>query len=197
MPTIPSVSASVGVPAPYLCPRAALLCPPRLLQIAHIVLRSTIGFLFTIASSVVSLEMVAVSFAMDARSLAMAVARFSNASTISCWMYPFVWVCGYVVRSSIGGTCLILKQYPPCPVGCNKKHFHMGKGFVTRHQLVPLLTIRRKNARVEKDFVGVVNNLLGGVGRGSGAGVCDCVVNLMPDDSLERTSKIGRASCSL
>ena len=61
----------------------------------------------------------------------------------------------------------------------------MGERFFVRRLLVPLLTICRENIRVENELICVVNDLLGAVGRGSGAGVHDYVINL-PLDNLYR-----------
>ena len=63
-------------------------------------------------------------------------------------------------------------------MGCSKKK--MGEGFVARCPLVPVSTIRRKNASVEDELVGIVDDLLGVVGRGSGVDVRDCVINMPP-----------------
>ena len=58
----------------------------------------------------------------------------------------------------------------------------MGGRFVDCCLLVPLPTISRKNSRVENELVCIVDHLLGGVGRGAGVGVRDCVINLPSDD---------------
>ena len=58
----------------------------------------------------------------------------------------------------------------------------MGDSFVARRPLVPLPTICRENTSVENELICIVNYLLGGVGRGSGVGVREFVINLLPDN---------------
>ena len=58
----------------------------------------------------------------------------------------------------------------------------MWERFFDRHPLVPLPTINCKHARVENDLVRIFKNLLGGVGRGAGVSVHNCVIDLMPDN---------------
>ena len=60
----------------------------------------------------------------------------------------------------------------------------MGERFSVRRLIVPLLTISRKNTRVENELICVVNDLLGGLGRGASVGVCNCVIDL-PSDNLD------------
>ena len=62
-----------------------------------------------------------------------------------------------------------------------QKHFQMGEIFVTHRPLAPLSTIYLKNASVEYELVDIFNKLLGVVGRGSGVGIRNCVVDLPPD----------------
>ena len=50
--------------------------------------RATTSFAFTVTRSVVRFAAVAVSYMMAARSLAVAVAKFAIALTISWWRYP-------------------------------------------------------------------------------------------------------------
>ena len=73
---------------------------------------------------------------------------------------PTFQVCGGVVRSSVGGAHLFLKQEAPLPVGYSKKHFEMGQGFVAPGLLVPLPTIHRENDCVENKLLGVVCDLI-------------------------------------
>ena len=80
--------ALAPVPDPDLHLRVVLLRPPRLPRLARFAWRETKSFFFTIARSVVSLVTMAVSCTMAARSLAVVVARFVIASTVSCWRYP-------------------------------------------------------------------------------------------------------------
>ena len=84
---------------------------------------------------------------------------------------PVFRVCGCVVHSSIGVSCIVLKREALLPMGCGKKHLQMGEGFVARRPLFPLLIIHRKNTNVENDMLGVVDDLLGGVGHGAGVSV--------------------------
>ena len=58
----------------------------------------------------------------------------------------------------------------------------MGERFVDRRLLVPLPTVNHENSRVENEVVCIVCHLLGGVGSGYGVGICDCVIDLTPDD---------------
>ena len=82
--TPPGVSDSAGDPATVLGadmaaaprPRVALSRPPQQ------------SFLFTVARSIVNLVIVDISCAMATRSLAVSVAKFMTASTMSWWKYP-------------------------------------------------------------------------------------------------------------
>ena len=65
---------------PSPCLRAALSRSPQLPRIARFACRVITIFSFTVASSVVSLVTVAVSYVVAARSLAMAVAKFTMVS---------------------------------------------------------------------------------------------------------------------
>ena len=88
--TPPASYASVGTPdqvlaaaldpAPHL--REALSHPPWLPRLARFDRRATARFSFTITSSVVSLATVAVSCAMDMRSLSLAIAKFAMVFTL-------------------------------------------------------------------------------------------------------------------
>ena len=93
-----------------------------------------------------------------------------------------VRVCGGVVYVAVGGTRLVFNQEAPLPVGGGEKHFYMGERFVDRRPLVPLSTISRKNACVENDLVCIVDHFLGGVRRGAGVGIRDCVIDIPPDN---------------
>ena len=67
-------------------------------------------------------------------------------------------------------------------MGSGEKHFEMGEHFVSLRPLVPLPTISSENAFVEHKLVGVVHDLLGKVGCGAGVGVCDGIIDQMPDN---------------
>ena len=67
-------------------------------------------------------------------------------------------------------------------MGGGGKHIEMGERFFSRRPLVPLPTIIRENACVEHKLVGVVHDLLGQVGCGSCAGVCNGVIDMTPRD---------------
>ena len=58
----------------------------------------------------------------------------------------------------------------------------MGEYFVSRRPLVPLPRISRKNACVEYELIRIVHILIGRVGRGIGVGVCNCIIDMTPDD---------------
>ena len=81
----PAVPVNAGSPdlGPDLRQQAALLRPLRIPWIACLVWRETTSFSFTVASSVVSLEMVDMSFAMAAHSLDVAAVRFVITCTVS------------------------------------------------------------------------------------------------------------------
>ena len=70
------------------CPQVVLSRPPQLTWMVRFDLRETARFLFNVAISLVSLATVALSCAMAARSLAVAVTRFLMTSTLYCWRYP-------------------------------------------------------------------------------------------------------------
>ena len=74
-----------------------------------------------------------------------------------------------------------------------QKHFQMGEIFVTHRPLAPLSTIYLKNASVEYELVDIFNNLLGVVGRGSGVGIRDLVVNLLQGDLDGDSGQVGLA----
>ena len=84
------------------------------------------------------------------------------------------------MRGDVGGTRIVLNQEAPLPVGGEKKHFEMGERFVSRRPLVPLTTIIIENSSVEHKLVGIVHDLLGQ--EICGAGVCDGVIDLTPDN---------------
>ena len=86
------------------------------------------------------------------------------------------------MSGAIGGTRLVFNQEAPLPVGGGEKHFDMGERFVSIRSLVPLPTISSENTCVEHKLVGVVHYLLWRVGCGAGVGVCDSVIDLMPDN---------------
>ena len=48
--------------------------------------------------------------------------------------------------------------------------------------LVPIPKICRENTCVENELIFIVNNFLGGIGRGAGFSVRDCVIYLPLDD---------------
>ena len=73
---------------------------------------------------------------------------------------------------AVGGPRLFLNREAPLPV----------ERFPDHCPLVPLPTISRKNVCVENELICIVNHLLGGVDRGAGIGVCDCVIDLPPDN---------------
>ena len=79
--------AQSQAPVQDQCPQAALLRLPQLPRITCFACRAMTSFLFTTASSIVSLVMVAVSCTMSVRSLAEAVAKFAMASTCN----PGLW----------------------------------------------------------------------------------------------------------
>ena len=79
---------------------------------------------------------------------------------------------------AVGGTRLVLNLEAPLPVGGREKHLEMGERFVIRRPLVPFPTICRKNARVEDELVGVVHDLLVGIGSGAGVDIRDRIINL-------------------
>ena len=54
--------------------------------------------------------------------------------------------------------------------------------FVVCSPLVTLPKISCKHARVEDELVCIVDNLLGGVGRGSIVSERDCVIDMTPDN---------------
>ena len=90
-PVLDAASASAPdpvpapAPAPSPCLQVVLLRPHQLPRLARFDWRAMKIFLFTVARSVMSLMTVAVSCVMAARSLAVAIARFAMASTVSCW----------------------------------------------------------------------------------------------------------------
>ena len=86
------------------------------------------------------------------------------------------------MRVAVGGTRLILNQEAPLPVDGGEKHFEMGERFVSCLMIVPLQKISSENASVEHKLLGVVHNLLGQLGCGAGAGICDGVIALLPDN---------------
>ena len=69
------------------CPQLVMSRPPRPPPLSWFVLRATMSFAVTVASSVVSLATVAVIFAMAMRLLAVAISKFTMASTVSCWRF--------------------------------------------------------------------------------------------------------------
>ena len=99
--TTPTIPAGAGDPAPYPDPalslQAALSRPPQPPRLARLVWRATTSFSFTVAISIVSLTMLAVSCAISEGSLVVAVAKFAIASTMYWWMYPSS---GFVVALS-------------------------------------------------------------------------------------------------
>ena len=66
--------------------RSAIINPMEL-----IFLRAVISSALTLASSSINALFVAVKFATASRSLAVAVARFARASTVSCWYSAVAW----------------------------------------------------------------------------------------------------------
>ena len=86
------------------------------------------------------------------------------------------------MRGAVGGTHIFLNQEAQLSVGGVVKHFDMGKCFVIHLPLVPLPTISIKNAHVENHLVGVVHNLLGQVGCGTGVVICESVIDMTPDE---------------
>ena len=66
-------------------------------------------------------------------------------------------------------------------MGGGKKNFYMGERFVDCPPLVPLPRISCKDDSVENKLVCIFDHLLGGVGRGAGIGVRNCVIDIPPE----------------
>ena len=120
----------VKAPYPALAPRPqmVMLRPPRPPWTTQFIWRATTIFGFTARIYVMSLATVAISCAMLAQSLAVAVAKFVMASNVSYWRYPLSglrWRCEWNRRGH--PSRFEAKGATPC--GRRQKHFDTGKCF--------------------------------------------------------------------
>ena len=77
-------------------------------------------------------------------------------------------------------SCFELRGDTPC--GRRRKTLLYGGVFFNLHPLVPITKIIHGHALAENELVRIVEDLLGGVGRGASVSVHKYIIDLTPDD---------------